>query len=304
MATRWSTKATAERLLDKAKAGAARLKEKGIEPHLAVILVGGDPASKVYVTKKVETCQELGLRSTEILLPEETTTAELLTRVEQLNSDNGVHGILVQTPLPKQIDEAAVLYAVHPDKDVDGFHPINVGRLSIGAPGLFPCTPMGVIEALKDSDLNLEGKHAVVVGRSNIVGKPMAQLLLAENCTVSIVHSRTRNPQALCRQADIVIAAVGKPGLVDADWLKEGAYVVDVGINNITDPALAERLFKDGGKKIAAFRKRGRALCGDVDYQSAISVAGKVTPVPGGVGPLTIAHLMLNCTTAAERSAS
>ena len=304
MAVRWSIKGTRERLLKNAADGVTRLKAKGIDPHLAVILVGDDPASKVYVRNKVETCGQLDIRSTLLKMPEDTTTEALLEKVDQLNNDHSVHGILVQTPLPKQVDEEAVLYAVDPDKDVDGFHPLNVGRLSIGAPGLFPCTPMGVIETLKDSDIDLKGKHAVVIGRSNIVGKPMAQLLLGENCTVTIVHSRTRNAPEVCKQADIVIAAVGRPGMVDASYLKEGAYVVDVGINEITDPALAERLFKAGGKKIAAFHSSGRAICGDVDYQSAIKVAAKVTPVPGGVGPLTIAHLMVNCIAAAERSAS
>ena len=301
MKQRWACRPTADRLLEEARTKVQTLNEKGVTPHLAVVLVGEDPASAVYVRNKIKTCESLGIRSTFRKLEATIQTDDLLTVVDELNNDKGVHGILVQLPLPKQIDESRIICAIDPDKDVDGFHPVNVGRLSQGEKGLFPCTPMGVMELLKDSGLDLKGKHAVVVGRSNIVGKPMAALLLAQHCTVTIMHSRTQNPQELCRQADIVVAAVGRPGLVDASWLKPGAYVVDVGMNQITDSEMAARLIKEGSKKMAAFQKNGHVLYGDVNYPSALEVSEMVTPVPGGVGKLTIAHLMTNCVTAAER---
>ena len=302
MGKRWACKATAERLLKEAGEKVKELKARDVEPCLAVVLVGDDPASGVYVKNKVRACDELGIRSIHKSMPDTTTTDELLAVVDELNADDAVHGILVQLPLPKGVDSSAVLARIDPDKDVDGFHAVNVGRLSQGESGLFPCTPMGVMALLEDSGIELKGKHAVVVGRSNIVGKPMAQLLLHAHCTVSIIHSRTQNPEALCQQADIVVAAVGRPGMVGASWLKEGAYVVDVGINEIADPDLAEKVIKDGTKKMAAFKKRGRVLYGDVSYHDALEVAELVTPVPGGVGPLTIAHLMTNCLTACERN--
>lgn len=302
MSKRWSVQATANRLMDEAKAKVAKLKAQNHQPHLAVVLVGGDPASAVYVRHKIQACGSLDIRSTLRKLNEDTTTEELLSEIRALNQDDSVHGILVQLPLPAHINEQAVIHAIDHRKDVDGFHPINVGLLSLGQQGLFPCTPMGVMELLKDSCEQLSGKHAVVVGRSNIVGKPMAQLLLQANCTVSILHSRTQNPQALCQQADIVVVAVGRSGLVDREWLKPGALVVDVGINQITTEEQAQKFLKPGGKKIASFREKGNLLYGDVHYRSAIETAQKVTPVPGGVGKLTIAHLMLNCTLAAERS--
>lgn len=302
MSKRWSVQATAQRLLDEAGQKVSALKGQGCHPHLAVVLVGGDPASQVYVRHKIQACESLGIQSTFKNLPENATNEDLLTVVHELNEDPSVHGILVQLPLPKHLNEKAVIHALDPRKDVDGFHPINVGALSLGQEGLFPCTPMGVIELLKDSEGSLSGKHAVVVGRSNIVGKPMAQLLLQANCTVSILHSRTQNPQALCSQADVVVVAVGRTGLVDAKWLKPGALVVDVGMNQITTPEDATHFLKAGGKKMASFEKKGKLLYGDVYYLSAIEVAAKVTPVPGGVGKLTIAHLMLNCAIAAERS--
>jgi len=301
MGERWACRPTVNRLIDEAKAGVAELLAAGVQPHLAVVLVGENPASKVYVSHKARTCEELGIRSTLKLLPEQTGMAELMAVVEGLNRDPGVHGILVQLPLPGHIDAGRVLAAIHPDKDVDGFHPINAGRLSLGEAGLFPCTPMGIMALLADSDLELSGKHAVVIGRSNIVGKPMAQLLLAAHCTVTIMHSRTRNPAEICRQADLVVAAVGRTGLVDASWLKAGAYVVDVGMNVIVDPAEAARLIPADSKKMAAFRQAGEVLYGDVHYESALEKAKLVTPVPGGVGPLTIAHLMVNCLAAANR---
>ncbi|CAM2068390.1 Bifunctional protein FolD [Sulfidibacter corallicola] len=304
MGKRWPCKATAERLLNESKSRVTELKNKGIEPHLAVVLVGDNPASKVYVSNKVKTCESLGIRSTFHKLEATTSTDDLLRIVDELNHDASVHGILVQLPLPPQIDESRIISGIEPDKDVDGFHPVNVGRLSLGEPGLVPCTPMGVMALLADCGAELSGMHAVVVGRSNIVGKPMAQLLLKANCTVSIIHSRTKNPAELCRQADLVVAAVGRPGLVDASWIKEGALVVDVGINEITDDALAEKLIPADSKKMAAYRKNGRVLYGDVHYASALGRAEMVTPVPGGVGKLTIAQLMANCVLAAERLGS
>jgi len=301
MGDKLSGKPTAERLLNEARADVEALRAEGIHPHLAVVLVGENPASKVYVGSKVKMCEELGIRSTFEQLPADTDTETLLSLVHRLNDDDSVHGILVQLPLPDAVDESSVLHAISPDKDVDGFHPVNVGRLWIGEDGLFPCTPMGCMALLRDTLGSLKGKHAVVVGRSNIVGKPMAQLLLREHCTVTVMHSRTVEPEKVCRQADIVIAAVGRPGLVTGAWLKEGAVVVDVGINELTDEAEVVRLCGDGSRKMKAFRKKGRVLYGDVHYNSALEVAASVTPVPGGVGPLTIAHLMVNCVAAAKR---
>jgi methylenetetrahydrofolate dehydrogenase (NADP+) / methenyltetrahydrofolate cyclohydrolase len=304
MGKRWAVKATVDRLLAQAKIEVAKLGEIGVQPHLAVILIGENPASKVYVSSKVRTCEELGIRSTLIAMPAEVTQADLLARVDELNQDPSVHGILVQLPLPKHIEESAVIHRIDPDKDVDGFHPVNVGRLSLGERGLFPCTPMGVMALLADAGVDLRGKHAVVVGRSNIVGKPMAQLLLAQHCTVTIVHSRTPAPEALCRQADIVVAAVGRPGLVRGSWIKPGALVVDVGINELVDGAEVERLVEVGSKKWEAFQEKGRVLYGDVHYNEALEIAAFVSPVPGGVGALTIAHLMVNCVMAAQWSAA
>ncbi len=304
MGKRWAVKATVERLLAQAKTAAAALVEKGVQPHLAVVLVGENPASKVYVSSKVRTCEELGIRSTLIKLPADVAEGELLARIDALNGDAAVHGILVQLPLPKHIEETAVIHRILPDKDVDGFHPVNVGRLSLGERGLFPCTPMGVMALLADSGVDLRGKHAVVVGRSNIVGKPMAQLLLAQHCTVTIVHSRTPEPEVLCRLADIVVAAVGRPGLVRGSWIKPGALVVDVGINELVDADEVARLVEPGSKKWASFEENGRVLYGDVHYSEALAQAELVTPVPGGVGALTIAHLMVNCVAAAQWSAA
>ena len=268
----------------------ARLKQAhGLTPGLAVVLVGENPASQVYVRNKARQTGEVGMTSFEHKLPPETTQDELLALVGQLNSDPAVHGILVQLPLPDQIDEQAVIGAVDPAKDVDGFHVINVGRLSSGAAGaqapLVPCTPLGCLMLLKDRLGDLTGLRAVVVGRSNIVGKPMAQLLLREHCTVTIAHSRTRDLPGLCREADILIAAVGKPLMIKGDWIKPGATVIDVGINRVEAG--------DGKSRIV----------GDVETQAALRVAGAVTPVPGGVGPMTIACLLANTVTAACRQA-
>ncbi len=255
----------------------ATLKERdGIVPGLAVVLVGEDPASQVYVRNKGKQTVEVGMQSFEHKLPDTTSQETLIDLIDQLNVDESVHGILVQLPLPKQIDEKAVINRINPDKDVDGFHLDNVGRLSIGDNGIVPCTPLGCIMMIKDQLGDLSGKHAVVVGRSNIVGKPVANLLLQENCTVVITHSRTKNLQEECLRADILVAAVGRPEMIKGDWVKPGATVIDVGINRIDAG--------DGKTR----------LVGDVDFASAEAVAGKITPVPGGVGPMTIACLLHN----------
>ena len=285
-------KAFAAGLVERVAAASARLEAThGLKPGLAVMIVGEDPASQVYVRNKGETTARAGMRSDTHRLPETASEAELLALVETLNGDPGIHGILVQLPLPAQIDAAAVLGAIEPDKDVDGFHVVNAGRLAVGLPGLVPCTPLGSTMLLKDRLGDLSGLNAVIVGRSNIVGKPMAQLLLAENCTVTIAHSRSRDLPALCRAADILVAAVGRPEMIRGDWIKPGATVIDVGINRVpsADPV-----------KAAEGRTR---LVGDVAFKEAVEVAGAVTPVPGGVGPMTIACLLANTYTAACRAA-
>ncbi|SDI61671.1 methylenetetrahydrofolate dehydrogenase (NADP+) / methenyltetrahydrofolate cyclohydrolase [Pseudomonas flavescens] len=275
-------KAAAARVLADVQAEVEQLHAQGIEPALAVVLVGDDPASHVYVRNKVLRAGEVGIRSLEYRLPAEASVAEVLDVVGALNVDPAVHGILVQLPLPTHIDEVRVLQAIDPGKDVDGFHSENVGGLSQGRPVLTPCTPAGCMRLLRDTLGDLSGKHAVVVGRSNIVGKPMAAMLLAANCSVSVVHSRSIEPQKLCSQADIVIAAVGRPRLIDASWIKPGAVVIDVGINRIEE---------DGRSR----------LVGDVDFAAVQPVAAAITPVPGGVGPMTIAMLMHNTVLAARQ---
>ncbi|MBS1200095.1 MAG: folD [Proteobacteria bacterium] len=252
-------------------------------PGLAVVLVGGDPASHVYVAAKVKQTEAVGMRSIEHRLPETTREAELLALVARLNADPAVDGILVQLPLPKGMDSSRVIEAIDPAKDVDGFHPINVGRLSTGLPALVPCTPRGCVMLARRAVADLTGLHAVIVGRSNIVGKPVAQLLLAENCTVTIAHSRTRDLPAVCRAGDILVAAVGRPRMLGAEHVRPGAIVIDVGINRVPTA--------DGRSR----------LVGDVDYDAAAAVAGAITPVPGGVGPMTIACLLDNTVLAYER---
>ena len=277
-------KAIAAELREDVRVRVAALRAAGRRtPGLAVVLVGGDPASHVYVGSKVKQTEAVGMRSIEHRLPETTSEAELLAVVARLNADPAVDGILVQLPLPKGIDSARVIEAIDPAKDVDGFHPINVGRLSTGLPSLVPCTPRGCVILARRAAADLTGLHAVIVGRSNIVGKPMAQLLLAENCTVTIAHSRTRDLPAVCRMADILVAAVGRPRMLGAAHVKPGAIVIDVGINRVPTA--------DGGSR----------LVGDVDYEAAASVAGAITPVPGGVGPMTIACLLDNTVVAYER---
>ncbi|MEQ8399230.1 bifunctional methylenetetrahydrofolate dehydrogenase/methenyltetrahydrofolate cyclohydrolase FolD [Thalassobaculum sp.] len=260
--------------------------EHGLKPGLAVVLVGDDPASRVYVRNKAAQTVEAGMNSIEHRLPDDTTQDTLLTLIAELNADAAVDGILVQLPLPGQIDSQAVLDAIDPAKDVDGFHVVNAGRLATGGAALVPCTPLGCLLLLKDRLGDLSGLHAVVVGRSNIVGKPMAQLLLGANCTVTVAHSRTRDLPAVCRQADILVAAVGRPEMVRGDWIKPGATVIDVGINRVPAPDRGE------GKT---------RLVGDVAFAEASAVAGAITPVPGGVGPMTIAVLLRNTVEAACR---
>ncbi|MDQ3802117.1 MAG: bifunctional methylenetetrahydrofolate dehydrogenase/methenyltetrahydrofolate cyclohydrolase FolD [Acidobacteriota bacterium] len=272
------------------------------KPCLAVVRVGEDPASAVYVGNKVRTSQELGLVSEHHHLSADISHADLLRLVTNLNNRPEVDGILVQLPLPPQIDEREILESINPEKDVDGFHPINVGRLAQGQKSLAPCTPAGVIEILKRSDINIAGAHAVVVGRSNIVGKPMAALLLQENATVTICHSRTRNLPEITRQADILVAAIGRAGFIRGEYIKEGATVIDVGMNNVSDAAQARELFDESEieKRLNTIEKRGFTLVGDVNPKEARAGAGKFTPVPGGVGLMTIAMLMRNTVDAAK----
>jgi len=284
-------KAFAAGLVERVAAASANLMATcGVRPGLAVVIVGEDPASQVYVRNKGETTLRAGMRSETHRLAETTSQADLLALIARLNADAGIHGILVQLPLPGQINAAAVLDAIDPDKDVDGFHVVNAGRLAVGQPGLVPCTPLGCLMLLRAELGDLAGLNAVIIGRSNIVGKPMAQLLLAESCTVTIAHSRTRDLPALCRTADILVAAAGRAEMVRGDWIKPGATVVDVGINRVPsrDPVRA-----------AEGRTR---LTGDVDFEEAAAIAGRITPVPGGVGPMTIACLLANTYQAACRS--
>jgi methylenetetrahydrofolate dehydrogenase (NADP+)/methenyltetrahydrofolate cyclohydrolase len=275
------------------------LAEGGLRPGLAAVLVGNHPASEIYVRSKIKACEELGIHSERITPPETVTTREMLALVEDLNQRDEIDGILVQLPLPKPVDSKKVLLAVDPAKDVDGFHPMNVGFLSTQRPGLAPCTPLGIMEMLRRSGVEIAGAEAVVVGRSDIVGKPMAMLLLNSHATVTVCHSKTRDLAGVCRRADILIAAIGKAGLVTRDFVKPGATVIDVGMNKITDRAEFERFFKGNEKREKTFAEKGSTLMGDVHPEVA-EVAGKLTPVPGGVGPLTIALLMQNTLRAAK----
>jgi methylenetetrahydrofolate dehydrogenase (NADP+)/methenyltetrahydrofolate cyclohydrolase len=277
----------------------ARLTAKGIRPGLAAVLVGNDPASEVYVRSKVKATEQLGIYGEKITPPESITTEEMVKLVIELNNRPDIHGILVQLPLPKQVDAKQVLFAVSPAKDVDGFHPMNVGFLSTQRPGLVPCTPLGCMEILRRSGVKIEGANAVVLGRSDIVGKPMAMLLTNANATVTICHSKTRDLPAVCREADILVAAIGRPGMVTKDFVKPGATVIDVGINRVTDAAEFARFFAGDAKREKTFREKGSTLVGDVHPEVA-EIAGKLTPVPGGVGPLTIAMLMSNTVKAAK----
>lgn len=281
MAIRIEGKLLAAQVKERVAAGVAELKEKGIEPCLAVIMVGENPASQVYVKGKVKDCAECGIKSLEIHLPAETTQEELLQKLAELADDADVHGLLVQLPLPAHIDEKTVIEAIPPQKDVDGFTAVNVGRMMIGEECFLPCTPAGCMEMIRSTGVSISGKNAVVIGRSNIVGKPAAMLLLRENATVTICHSRTENLKQVCANADILVAAVGRAGFVTGDMVKPGAVVIDVGIN----------------------RNAQGKLCGDVDYDAAAEKAGYITPVPGGVGLMTRAMLMQNTLQAAQKQA-
>ena len=276
-----------------------QLTADGLRPGLAVVLVGHNPASEIYVRSKVKACEELGILSEKITPPESSTTEELLALVDDLNRRDEIDGILVQLPLPAHVDAKKVLLAVSPDKDVDGFHPMNVGRLSTQRPGLVPCTPAGVIEILKRGNIPIASAEAVVVGRSDIVGKPVAMLLINGNATVTVCHSKTRDLPGVCRRADILVAAIGRTGMITPDFVKPGATVIDVGMNKITDPAEFAKFFAGDAKREQAFAKNGSTLVGDVHPEVA-EVAGAITPVPGGVGPLTIAMLMSNTVKAAK----
>lgn len=271
----------------------------GVRPGLAAVLVGNVAASEIYVRSKVNACAELGLWSDLITPPADVSTDAMLELVEQLNDRDDIDGILIQLPLPKQVDSKALLDAVAPDKDVDGFHPVNAGRLQAGRPALAPCTPAGVIEILKRSGIAIAGQHAVVVGRSDIVGKPAAMLLLQENATVTICHSKTHNLPAITQQADILVAAIGRAGFITPAMIKPGATLIDVGINRITTRQEFDRFFKGNLRREETFAKRGSTLVGDIDPH-AFEIAGAYTPVPGGVGPLTIAMLMANTVRAAR----
>jgi len=275
------------------------LAAQGIRPGLAAVLVGNVAASEIYVRSKVQACAELGIFSDLITPPETVTTEEMLELVAQLNGRDEIDGILIQLPLPPQVDTKALLDAVAPAKDVDGFHPINSGRLLAGRPALAPCTPAGIIEILKRSGIPIAGRHAVVVGRSDIVGKPAAMLLLHQNATVTICHSKTRDLGAITRQADILVAAIGQPGFITPEMVKPGAVIIDVGMNRITDRAEFDRFFAGNARREAAFAKRGSVVVGDV-HPKAFERAEAYTPVPGGVGLLTIAMLMANTVRAAK----
>ncbi|MCI9082603.1 MAG: bifunctional methylenetetrahydrofolate dehydrogenase/methenyltetrahydrofolate cyclohydrolase FolD [Lachnospiraceae bacterium] len=271
-------KKISSQIKDELKEKAAALKAKGKTGALAVIQVGADPASCVYVRNKKNACAYIGIESLAYELSEETTEEELLELIAELNGRQEVKGILVQLPLPQHICEDKIIQAISPDKDVDGFHPQSVGAMTIGEPGFLPCTPAGIVQLLKRSGVEIAGKHCVIIGRSNIVGKPMALLMLRENATVTVAHSKTRNLPQLCRQADILIVAIGKPRFIGAEYIKEGAVVIDVGIH----------------------RDENNKLCGDVKYEEAVTAASAITPVPGGVGPMTIAMLMSNCVQSIE----
>lgn len=270
-------------------------------PQLVAVLAGEDPASQVYVGSKVRGCAEIGMLSRTLRLPAETPEDEVLALVDQLNEDDAVDGILVQLPLPRQIEEKKVLRRISPEKDVDGFHPVNVGRLWLDEEGFTPATPTGVVDLLKRLGIPLSGRRAVVVGRSAIVGKPMAGLLLRENCTVTVCHSRTADLPAVTREADILVAAIGRAGMIRAEHVREGAVVIDVGINRVSDAAEAERLFPGDEERRKQFASKGYILVGDVDFTQVAPKASAITPVPGGVGPLTVAMVLFNTLKAARR---
>jgi methylenetetrahydrofolate dehydrogenase (NADP+)/methenyltetrahydrofolate cyclohydrolase len=294
--------ATAKAIRAEAAAAAAKIREAaGRPPGLAVVLVGEDPASQVYVGSKTRACEEAGMASFSHRLPATIAADELFAVIDRLNADPAVDGILVQLPLPKQLPTRELLERIDPAKDVDGFHPVNVGRLWIDEVGFVPCTPAGIVELLRRYEIPLAGRRAVVIGRSTIVGKPMAGLLVRASATVTVAHSKTKDLAGVCRDAEIVIAAVGRAGLVDRDYVSPGAVVIDVGMNRVTDRATAERLTGGDAKRMAAFDKNGSVLVGDVDFPAVAPIAAAITPVPGGVGPLTVAMLIANTVEAAKR---
>jgi methylenetetrahydrofolate dehydrogenase (NADP+)/methenyltetrahydrofolate cyclohydrolase len=288
-----------DQIYDELKQEIADLGAAGVRPGLAAVLVGDNPASQIYVRSKIAACEQLGLGNWQHTPPETITTGEILALIAELNARDDVDGILVQLPLPAHVDTKVVLEAVDPAKDVDGFHPVNLGRLVSGRAGLVACTPAGCMEILRRSGIVLEGANAVVVGRSDIVGKPMALLLMHANATVTICHSKTRDLPGVVRRADIVIAAIGRAAMIEPDWVRPGATVIDVGINRIADAGEAQRIFANYPAKLAQFHEKGHVLVGDV-HPGVVEVAGAITPVPGGVGPLTIAMLMSNTVKAAR----
>lgn len=289
-----------DEILNELRAEIDSLKKAGIVPGLAAVLVGDNPASQIYVRSKVKTCESLGLFSEKITPPATSTTEEILALIDQLNKRNDIDGILVQLPLPSQIDSKRVLEAVSPAKDVDGFHPVNIGYLVSGRPGLVPCTPAGVMEILKRSGTPLKGARAVVVGRSDIVGKPTAMLMMHEHATITICHSRTRDLPGVAREADILVAAIGKAAMVTADFIKPGAIVIDVGQNVLKTAEEVKQIFHDPTEPLKKLEAKGQVLIGDCQPEDAMEKAGAFTPVPGGVGPLTITMLMVNTVKAAR----
>jgi methylenetetrahydrofolate dehydrogenase (NADP+)/methenyltetrahydrofolate cyclohydrolase len=296
-------RATAKEIRAEVAAGCEELRRNsGIVPGLTVVLVGEDPASQIYVRNKEKASAKAGMNSRVLRLPATTSEDRLLELVRELNEDPAVHGVLVQLPLPEAIDAQRVIEALDPRKDVDGFHPENAGRLLTGLPGFVACTPAGIMELLRRYEIPLQGKQAVVIGRSNIVGKPMAVLLLREHCTVTICHSRTRNLAEVASRADLLVAAVGRPAMVTADFIQPGAVVVDVGVHRVEDEATCRELFGDDAKRLSAVREKGATLVGDVHPLQARGRAGWLTPVPGGVGPLTIAMLLKNTLDSALRT--
>lgn len=289
----------AQQIRSEAAAEVKTMMAAGLRPGLAVVLVGHNPASEIYVRGKVKACEEVGIYSEKLTPPDSVTTAELLAMIEGLNRRDDIDGILVQLPLPMRVDSKKVLLAVDPAKDVDGFHPMNVGFLSTQRPGLVPCTPAGVLEILKRSNIPIAGTEAVVVGRSDIVGKPAAMLLINANATVTVCHSKTHDLPGVCRRADILVAAIGRAGMITREFVKAGATVIDVGMNTLTNEDEFQRFFAGNAKREESFRKKGSTLIGDV-HPDVADIAGAITPVPGGVGPLTIAMLMFNTIKAAK----
>lgn len=295
-------RALARTLRNEVAEAVRKLRDQGHRPPgLSVILVGDDPASQVYVGSKEKAAAEAGFHGGTVRLPAETSAEKVAQAIDRLNADDAIDGFLVQLPLPKPLPERELLDRVDPEKDVDGFHPLNVGRLWLDQPAFAPATPSGILELLRRERIELEGKHAVIVGRSAIVGKPMAALLLREHCTVTICHSRTRDLEAVCRQADLLVAAVGRPGMIGPRHVREGAVVIDVGINRLTERSDLERFFPGDEKRLETFERRGSTLIGDVDFTAVAERCEAITPVPGGVGPLTVASLLVNTLHAARR---